>query len=80
MFISNNDAPFRLWRKQTLVKHQRVSKYYEDDCLQNFPLHHISEVKANFVKNSHIYSRIYLIFLENVLKQTSNVFNTEFLP
>ena len=32
MFISNNCASQHLWRKENLVKHQRVSKYYENDC------------------------------------------------
>ena len=30
-FISNNRASFHLWRKESLVKHQKVSKYYEND-------------------------------------------------
>ena len=30
-FISNNRASFHLWWKKNLVKHQRVSKYYEND-------------------------------------------------
>ena len=33
---------------------------------------------ATFVVNSHIYARVYFIFLENVMKQTSNSFNTKF--
>ena len=32
MFISNNRASFHLWRRESLLKHQRVSKYYESDC------------------------------------------------
>ena len=32
MFISNNRASFHLWWKENLVKHQKVSKYYENDC------------------------------------------------
>ena len=32
MFISNNRASFHLWWKKNLVKHQRLSKYYENDC------------------------------------------------
>ena len=32
MFMSNNRALFRLWGKENLVKHQKVSKYYENDC------------------------------------------------
>ena len=66
MFISNNRAPFICGKSKLWYN----SKYYEDDCVQNFLLHHMSVLTANFVKKSHIYSRIYLIFLENVLKQT----------
>ena len=32
LFISNNCASFHLWWKENLVKHQKVSKYYENDC------------------------------------------------
>ena len=32
MFISNNRPSFHLWGKENLVKHQKVSKYYENDC------------------------------------------------
>ena len=32
MFISNNRALFHLLINENLVKHQRVSKYYENDC------------------------------------------------
>ena len=32
MFISNNGASFHLWWKENLVKHWKVSKYYETDC------------------------------------------------
>ena len=31
MFINNNRASFHLWRKENLVKHQKVSKY-ENGC------------------------------------------------
>ena len=31
MFISNNYALFYLWLKDKLVKHQKVSKYYENE-------------------------------------------------
>ena len=31
MFISNSHASFHLWLKENLVKHQKVSKYYEND-------------------------------------------------
>ena len=31
VFVSNNRASFHLWWKENLVKHQEVSKYYEND-------------------------------------------------
>ena len=38
MYITNNHASFHLWRKKSLVKYQKVLKYYVHDCLQNFLL------------------------------------------
>ena len=35
---------------------------------------------AELNKTSHIWARIFFIFLENVLKQTCNSFNTKFQP
>ena len=32
MFIGNNRPSFHLWWKENLVKHWKVSKYYETDC------------------------------------------------
>ena len=32
MFITNNHNSFHLWRKENLVKHQKVLKYYGQDC------------------------------------------------
>ena len=32
MFIGNNRTSFHLWRKENVVKHRKVSKYYETDC------------------------------------------------
>ena len=32
MFISNNRPSIHLWGKKNLVKPQKVSKYYENDC------------------------------------------------
>ena len=54
MFISNFRASFHLWWKENLLKHQRFSKYYKNDCLQNFLLHYMSLLRAKFVKSSHI--------------------------
>ena len=44
MFITNNHASFHLWGKENLVKHQKVSKYYDHDYRSFFcyceVLHH----------------------------------------
>ena len=45
MFISNNRASFHLSWKENLVKHQRVSKHYENDCRQT--QHNLSVVGKN---------------------------------
>ena len=42
MFISNHRATFHLWRKENLLRHQKVLNYYENDCLQNFLLLFVS--------------------------------------
>ena len=42
MFISNHRATFHLWRKENLLRHQKVLNYYENDCLQNFLLIFVS--------------------------------------
>ena len=70
MFTSNNRISYHLWWKETLVKDQKVSKYYENDCLQNLFLLFMSLLTARTVKSSHIQARIYFIFLKNVLKLT----------
>ena len=38
----------------------------------------MSLLPTKFIKNSHIWGKIYFIFLKNVLKQTRNSFNTKF--
>ena len=40
----------------------------------------MSLLTVKFGKGSHIWARIYLIFLKNVLKQNSNSFNIKFWP
>ena len=78
IIISNNRPWFHLWWKENLGKLQQVSKYYEKDCLQIFLLLFMSLLPTKFVKNSHIWGKIYFIFLKNVLKQTRNSFNIKF--
>ena len=38
VLISNNRVSFDLWGKENLVKLQKVSKYYENDCSLQFNL------------------------------------------
>ena len=40
--------------EEHLVKHGKVSKYYESDCLENCPLLFILLVATQSVKNSDI--------------------------
>ena len=54
MFISNNQKWFYLWWEENLVKHQKVSKYYGTDYLENFALFFLFLLTVNFVNNSHI--------------------------
>ena len=66
--------------KENLLKHQKVSKCYETDCLQSFLLLLMHLLTAPNVKNSHFLARTYFIFLKNVLKKTWKIFNTKFWP
>ena len=54
MFININRTSFHLWRKENSVKHQKMSKYSENDCLQNFLLLFMSFLAALIVQNRHI--------------------------
>ena len=64
MFITNNYNSFLLWQKENLVKHQKVSKYYDQDCLKNFLLHFVSLLRGLIFKNSHFVADIYFIFIK----------------
>ena len=54
MFISNNRAWFHLWQKKNMLKLRKVSKYFENDSLQNFLLVSLSLLTAQIVEGSHI--------------------------
>ena len=61
-----------------MLNYEKVSRYYELDCLQNFNLLFISLSTASVFKNNHILSGIYYIFLKNVIDQTWKAFITIF--
>ena len=64
----NNHASFHLWRKENLLNHQNVSKYYEHGCLQNFLLPFMSLLTALIAKKSHVLAGIYFFFLKKRLR------------
>ena len=65
MFITINHASFHLWLKKNLVKHKKVSKFFDHDYLQNFVSLFMISLTASFVKSSsHIFAGIYFIFLK----------------
>ena len=66
MFIIGNHDLFHFWGKENLVKHQKVSKYYGQDCLKNFTLQFMTLLRAAVFKTSHFFVEIYFIFLQNV--------------
>ena len=70
MFITNNQALFHLWEKETLVKCKKVSKYYVEEGLQNSVLLSMNLLTAPIVKKRHMLGGILFIFLENVLGQS----------
>ena len=61
LLVSNLNS-FHLWWKDNLVKYQKVSKYYDEDCLINFLLRFMSLLTAPVFKNSQpetILAKIY---------------------
>ena len=55
--ISATNSSFHVKQRTTvngLVKHQKVAKYFETDCVQGFLLLFIFLLAAKLVKNSHI--------------------------
>ena len=62
--VTNNHTSFHLWWKENLVKQSKFSKYYGHGCLQNFLLLFMPLLTAPIVKNSHILTEVYFIFLK----------------
>ena len=79
MFIANNRASFHVRWKDNLVKHQKFSKYFDDDCLQNF-LFFLSLLTAPIVKNSYILDGIYFVFLKRRPRPNWKSFKIQFRP
>ena len=64
MLITNNHNSFHLQGKKNLVRRQKVSKYYGQDCLKYFLLHFMSSLRAAIFENCHFAAEIYFIFLK----------------
>ena len=64
MFITNNRALFHFSWKENLVKHQKVSKYYEPwlSAMFSFAFHIF--INSTIVKNGHILAKAYFILLK----------------
>ena len=61
---------FHIWWKKKSLKHKKVSRYYEHDCLQKYPFLFMYLLTVLILKNSHILAGIYFIFLYVVLHWT----------
>ena len=74
MVISHNRTSFPLWLKEKLVKHQKVSKYYENDCPKKFVSLFMPLLTPRIFKNSRVYARIFFFFLKKRPKANLKVF------
>ena len=81
MFVSNNRPSFHLWWKKNLVKHRKVSKYYEADC-SNFILFFINQKWFYFFfcllvhtnPNFRVYAtKVYVIIRKCKIIKISNI-------
>ena len=79
-FITNNHASFHLCWKDNLLSHQKLSKYYEHDCLKNFLLLLMSLLIALIVKNSHILGWNLFYLSKKRSRPNWKAFNTKFGP
>ena len=80
MFIRNTRSSFHWWRQSNLVKHRKVSRYYETDCSQNFLSLFVFLWKIKILKNFHIQDRVLFICLKKSLKETSSYLYNKFQP
>ena len=63
--------------KKSLLKHQKVSKYYDHDCLQNFFLLLMPLLLAPIIKNRHILAYMYFIFPGSCPRPNMKVFQDQ---
>ena len=63
MFITNATLSFTNGERKSL-------KYYDHDCLQNFPLLSMLLLTALIVKSNHILAVIYIIFQKKLPRPT----------
>ena len=75
-FIDNHDL-FHFSGKENLVKHQKVSKCYGQDCLKNITLFFMSLLRAAIFKTNHFFVEIYFIFLKKRLNSNLKGFQNQ---
>ena len=73
-FIINNHALLHLWWRENLLKHPKVSKYYDKDCILNLFVLFMSLLTAPFIKSTHILVGVYFIFVKKRPIPNSKVF------
>ena len=73
-FIINNHALLHLWWRENLLKHPKVSKYYDKDCILNLFVPFMSLLTAPFIKSTHILVGVYFIFVKKRPIPNSKVF------
>ena len=66
-FINNNRTSFHLRWKKNLVKHQKVSKYYETDC-RYYKLGYLLPVSTEHYDIHATNSYLFVIFFEQVIR------------
>ena len=73
-FIINNHALLHLWWRENLLKHPKVSKYYDKDFILNLFVLFMSLLTAPFIKSTHILIGVYFIFVKKRPIPNSKVF------
>ena len=58
IFIGNNHTLFRVWRKENLVKHLKVSKYYDPDFLSYFTAVSLNTVNTESLNTTEIFAEL----------------------
>ena len=78
MFITNNQNSFHLWWKENFLKHQKVSKRYDQHCLKNFLLLFIRLLRVPIFKKKKFVAELCIFFLKTRPRWNFKSLNTKF--